>query len=102
MAGLDALDRKIVVALQIDGRASWTDIAEACGTSVATVARRAQQLLAEGHVRVAVVPPDINHAGPADLFVVRVECQSGSAASVAQELMRREDVRLCSLVTGPF
>jgi DNA-binding Lrp family transcriptional regulator len=102
MAGLDSLDRRIVVALQIDGRASWTDIAEACGTSVATVARRAQQLLAEGHVRVAVVPPDINHAGPADLFVIRVECQSGSAARVAEELMRREDVRLCSLVTGPF
>jgi DNA-binding Lrp family transcriptional regulator len=101
-AKLDALDRRIVAALQMDGRASWTDIAETCGTSVATVARRAQQLLADGVVRVAVVVPDINHAGPANLFVVRIRCSAGAQVRVAEQLLRREDVRLVSLITGPF
>jgi DNA-binding Lrp family transcriptional regulator len=101
MAELDALDRRIVAALQMDGRASWTDIAEACGTSVATAARRGQQLLADGVVRVAVVP-DINHAGPANLFVVRVKCSAGEQVRVAEVLLRRDDVRLVALVTGPF
>ncbi|WP_442792051.1 AsnC family transcriptional regulator [Micromonospora sp. NBC_01796] len=49
--GLDDLDRQIVVALQADGRASWTRIARTCGTSVPTIAHRGQQLLREGLVR---------------------------------------------------
>lgn len=96
---LDDLDRRIIVALQGDGRASWTAIAESCGTSVPTVARRAQQLLTDGTVRVGVMP-DINHAGPADLFVVRIGCASGQQGRVAQELARREDIRFIALVTG--
>jgi DNA-binding Lrp family transcriptional regulator len=102
MAELGPLDRRIVAALQMDGRASWTEIADACGTSVATVARRAQQLLADGVVRVAVVPPDINHAGPANLFLVRIKCSAGAQVRVAEALLPRDDVRLVSMVTGPF
>ncbi len=101
-AELDPLDRRIIAALQMDGRASWTEIADACGTSVATVARRAQQLLASGVVRVAVIAPDINHAGPANLFIVRIKCAAGEQVQVAEELMQRDDVRLVSLVSGPF
>jgi DNA-binding Lrp family transcriptional regulator len=101
-AELDPLDRRIIAALQMDGRASWTEIADACGTSVATVARRAQQLLVNGVVRVAVVAPDINHAGPANLFIVRIKCAAGEQVQVAEKLVRRDDVRLVSLVSGPF
>src|SRR5690242_3270432 len=97
--GLDGLDRKIIAALQMDGRASWTAIAERCNTSVATVARRAQQLFTEGIVRVGVVP-DINHAGPADLFILRIGCRPGRHADVAQTLAGRPDIRFLALVTG--
>lgn len=96
---LDPLDRRIVVALQIDGRASWTEIAELCDTSITTVARRGQHLLSEGTVRVAVVP-NINHAGPADLFILRIGCAPGMQIQVCMELARREDLRFLSLVTG--
>ncbi|HZD72120.1 MAG TPA: AsnC family transcriptional regulator [Actinomycetes bacterium] len=101
-AKLDPLDRRIIAALQMDGRASWTDIADACGTSLATVARRAQQLLGEGVVRVAVIAPDINHAGPANLFILHIKSTAGEQVRVAEELLRRDDVRLVSLITGPF
>jgi DNA-binding Lrp family transcriptional regulator len=97
--GLDELDRKIIAALQMDGRASWTAIAERCSTSVATVARRGQQLFADGVVRVGVVP-DIHHAGSADLFILRIGCRPGHHAEVAEELARREDIRFLALVTG--
>ncbi|MGH8867458.1 MAG: Lrp/AsnC family transcriptional regulator [Actinomycetes bacterium] len=98
-ARLDELDRRIVAALQMDGRASWTAIAEQVGTSVPTVARRAQQLMAEDIVRVAVVP-DINHAGPADLFILSITCDPGMASEVAEKLGAREDIRFLALVTG--
>jgi DNA-binding Lrp family transcriptional regulator len=97
---LDDLDRRIVVALQSDGRASWTEIAELTDTSVATVARRGQQLLRDGIVRVAVMP-DVNHQGAADLFILRITCAPGSQTRVATELAGRGDLRFVAIVTGP-
>lgn len=96
---LDDLDRRIIVALQADGRASWTEIAERCDTSVATVARRGQQLLRDGIVRVTVVP-DPGQAGTADLFVLRITCEPGTQVAVARGLVNRTDLRFLALVTG--
>ncbi len=101
MVHLDALDRRIVAELQQDGRASWTDVAEDCETSLTTVVRRGNRLIAEGFVRVAVVP-SLEHAGPADLFLIHLTCAPGTQVRVAEELTRRDDVRLVALVTGPF
>jgi DNA-binding Lrp family transcriptional regulator len=97
---LDDLDRRIVAALQSDGRASWTEIAELAETSVTTVARRGQQLLRDGIVRVAVMP-DVNHHGAADLFILRITCAPGSQTRVATELASRTDLRFLAIVTGP-
>jgi DNA-binding Lrp family transcriptional regulator len=96
---LDELDRRIVVALQADGRASWTEIAERCDASVATVARRGQQLLRDGIVRVAVMP-DSDHQGAADLYILRITCEPGTQTRVATELNARTDLRFLALVTG--
>lgn len=98
---LDELDRRIVAALQSAGRASWTEIAELCGTSVTTVARRGQQLLRDGIVQVAVVP-DINHAGAADLYLLRITCAPGTQTRVCADLAQRPDLRFLALVTGPW
>jgi DNA-binding Lrp family transcriptional regulator len=98
---LDELDRKIIVALQGNGRISWTEIAEMCKTSVTTVARRGQQLLKDGTVRVAVMP-DINHAGEADLFILRITCAPGTQTEVLRSLACRTDLRFLGLVTGPY
>ena len=99
LPSLDDLDRKIVVLLQQDGRASWTAIAEAVGSSVATVSRRGQQLLTRGAVRVAVVPA-LGSAGPESTFLVRITCRTGTAIRTAGELAALDDVRFLSLVTG--
>jgi DNA-binding Lrp family transcriptional regulator len=99
--GLDDLDRRIIVALQSDGRASWTEIADLSGSSVATVARRGQQLLREGVVRVAAVP-DVNHNGAADLFVLRITCAPGTQMDVLAQLVQHRDLRFLGLVTGPY
>ncbi len=99
--GLDELDRQIIVALQRDGRASWTAIAEMCGSSVATVTRRGQLLLADGIVRVAVTP-QLGSDGPVDSFFVRVNCRPGMQLVVARELVQHPSVRFLSLVTGSY
>jgi DNA-binding Lrp family transcriptional regulator len=95
---LDSTDRRIVAALQVNGRASWTEIAQLIGTSVTTVARRAQQLIADGMVKVAVAPQP--GGGPADLLIVRIRCASGSQLAAAQALAARPEVRFVAVVTG--
>lgn len=95
------LDRRIVVALQQDGRASWTSIAEFAGASVSTVTRRGQQLLNEGVVRVGIVPT-LGSEGRVETFFVRVNCTPGSQVSVAEVLIKSPYVRFVTLVTGKF
>ncbi|MFD9944766.1 Lrp/AsnC family transcriptional regulator [Nonomuraea sp. NPDC059023] len=99
MNDLDELDRRILAALHVNGRASWTDIAQVIGTSTTTVARRAQQLFASGAVRVAVLP-NLEHDGPVHVFMVRVSCAPGSQLQVAGLLARNPDIRFVAIVTG--
>jgi DNA-binding Lrp family transcriptional regulator len=98
---LSDLDKRIVVAMQRDGRASWRAIAEAVGGSVATVARRGQQLIASGVVRVAAVPALGAH-GTYDSFFVRITCRPGMQMAVAEQLIAQPDVRFCTVVTGNY
>lgn len=101
MKSLDDLDRRIVVALAQDGRASWTAIAGQCDTSVPTVSRRVQQLVADRMLRVAVMP-GLGSTGPVETFFVRIGCRPGTQLDVAEQLVAREDVRWAALVTGRY
>lgn len=96
---LDDLDRRIVSALQLDGRASWTAVAKSCDTSVPTVARRAQQLIADGIIRVAVMP-EVGADGPSESFMLRIGCRPGQQLAVLERLADLDDVRFLALVTG--
>lgn len=98
---LDDLDRRIVVALQHDGRASWRAIAAAVNSSTPTVARRGQQLLASGIIKVAVVPA-LDAIGEVSTFLVRVTCQPGMQILVAAELVAHSGVRFVTIVTGGY
>jgi DNA-binding Lrp family transcriptional regulator len=98
---LDDLDRRIVVAMQHDGRASWRAIAEMVGSSTATVARRGQAMLASGIIKVAVNPA-LGSTGQVDSFFIRINCQPGTQLMVAAELVAHEDVRFITIVTGQY
>jgi DNA-binding Lrp family transcriptional regulator len=99
MNDLDTLDRQILAALTVHGRASWTDIAQVIGTSTTTVARRAQQLVGDGVVRIALVP-HLEHRGPVDVFMVRLTCSPGSQLRVAGRLAQFPEIRFVAVVTG--
>ncbi|MCW2508709.1 MAG: Transcriptional regulator, AsnC family, partial [Modestobacter sp.] len=49
---IDAIDRRIVHAMQTDGRAPFSRLATVLGVSEQTVARRWRRLRADGVVRV--------------------------------------------------
>jgi DNA-binding Lrp family transcriptional regulator len=96
--GLDALDQRVVQALQIDGRAPFSRIGEVLGVSDQTVARRYGRLRSTGLLRVlGLVDPLRIGLTP---WFVRVRCTPDAAASVGEALARRTDTRWVSLISG--
>ncbi len=94
----DELDRRLVHALQVDGRAAFSTIAEVLGVSDRTIARRYARLRAMGAVRVVgdVDPAALGGA----LWFLRVRCAPTAAVPVAEALARRPDTSWVSLTSG--
>ena len=90
----DSLDRRIISALQIDGRASWHRIATALGEAERTVVRRGTRLLDSGLVRIGAM------ALHGRSTVVGVRCAPGQARMVASALARRPDCVFTHVLTG--
>ncbi|MGW3131105.1 Lrp/AsnC family transcriptional regulator [Streptomyces sp. NPDC001076] len=92
---LDALDRRIVGALQIDGRAPWRLIADALGEPERTISRRGTALLESG----TVVISGWETPGTASILSI-----SGTAHTIrltATALAHRPDTTFTYTLTGP-
>jgi len=81
---IDDLDRQIIHALIIDGRAPFSHIAAVVGVSEQTVARRYRRMRSNGLLRVVGLP-DSQRLGQSD-WTVRLQCVPDAAASVAEAL----------------
>lgn len=95
---LDELDRQLAHALQVDGRASFSQIAAVLGTSDRTIARRYQRLRSTGTLRVVGLP-DAAALGHVD-WLVRMRCTPDVAGPVSAALARRADTSWVSLLSG--
>lgn len=85
---------RVLAALQIHPRASWPQIAEALGMHERTVARRGQDMLDRGLVRVAAVS-----AGSPGT-IIEAETERGAVRMAAKSLAARQDVSWLHLTTG--
>ncbi|MEU0499005.1 AsnC family transcriptional regulator [Mycobacterium sp. NPDC006124] len=92
---LDQLDRRIVGALQVDGRASWRRIAEVLDVSVSTVTRRGMALLNSGAVRVVALPTTTSTA------ILEVTATAQRVDAVARALAERGDTIFVYVVGAP-
>ncbi|WP_052583780.1 Lrp/AsnC family transcriptional regulator [Saccharomonospora iraqiensis] len=97
--GLDELDRRIMAALQVEGRASWRRVATVLGESERTVARRGNRLLEERLVVVAALTPQYFGAY-SEPTVVSVRCFPGTARVAGASLARRQDTTFSYIMTG--
>ncbi|WP_395296347.1 Lrp/AsnC family transcriptional regulator [Kitasatospora hibisci] len=95
---LDALDRRLVCALQVDGRAETGRIAEVLGVSTRTVTRRLARLHRSGLLRV-VRMPDVEDAAVGALLL-RVRVLRGKVDTVARALADRSDVPFVDVMLG--
>ncbi|MGI5125611.1 Lrp/AsnC family transcriptional regulator [Pseudonocardia sp. CA-107938] len=95
---LDALDRRLVHALQIDARASFGRIAEVLGSTDRTLARRYHRLRAAGLLRVVGVPA-ARALGQSE-WLVRLRCLPAAATRIAEVLAARADTTWVAIVSG--
>ncbi len=94
---VDDLDRQLAQCLGVDGRASFSAIAEVLGVSDQTVARRYRRLRSAGALR--VVGLRYPKSGYASWFL-RLRCVPGSGEAIAVALARRHDTAWVQLLSG--
>ncbi len=97
-SALDPLDRQIVQALMIDGRAPFSRLADVLGVTDQTVTRRYRRMRTSGLLRVIGLPA----ADRVGLFQsrLRVQCTPGAAVAIADAMARRPDVAWVSINSG--
>ena len=103
-ADLDAIDRKILALLQLDGRMSIADLAGKVGLSPSPCLRRVRLLEEAGIIARYVAVLDQQRAGlPVSVFVsVKLESQKVDALDrFAKAIARWPEVLECYLMTGP-
>ena len=102
---LDRTDRRILKALQANGRISNAELADHINASAATCHRRTQRLFAEGYitgVRAQIAPEHVNR-GALVLVGVVLDRSTPESFAAFEEAVRQLDVVLdCHLVAGDF
>lgn len=94
----DELDRRLLHALEVDARASFSRIAAVLRVSDQTVARRFKRLRGEGQVRVVAVR-DHTRLGQ-EAWMLRLRCTPDSAGVISRALARRSDTAWIVLTSG--
>jgi Lrp/AsnC family transcriptional regulator, leucine-responsive regulatory protein len=96
---LDEIDRKIILALKADGRATNQEIAESLGIGAATVSARIRRLEETNTMRVVAVT-DFAALGYKVLLAIGVEVAGRPAEKVARELAKLPGTFAVHLTTG--
>lgn len=97
---LDDIDRKIITALQVDGRTSYADLGPLVGLSAAAARQRVQRLIESGALQVVGVtdPMALGYPSMAMLGVA----VDGDVVAVADQLAKIDGVIYIVLTSGRF
>jgi Lrp/AsnC family transcriptional regulator, leucine-responsive regulatory protein len=102
-SSLDAIDHRILTALQEDGRRTNVDVADAAGLSPSPCLRRIKRLEADGVIRGyrAVLDRDAVGLGLTVFVELKVSRHSNENARILQETLAAiPEVVSCHLVSG--
>ncbi len=99
MESFSQIEQMISSALQVNGRASWRQIANALDIPERTVARRGQRLLDENHVRISTYL-DASRVLHAESFIIRLKIDPIAASAASDVLARHPDASSVSVLEG--
>src|SRR5437016_2203882 len=100
---LDAIDHRIIAALQADGRLSNVELAERVGLSPSPCLRRVKQLERDGYIEAyrAVLGRDRLGLGLTVFIGVKIEGHANARAEAFQDaVVAMPEVVACHLVSG--
>ena len=103
MTDLDGIDKRIVAALQADGRLAMVDLAERVGLSATPCQRRVKRLEDEGVIAryAALVPPEALGLGLQAMVQVTLDDHSEKTVEAFEAAIRaRPEVVACYAMTG--
>lgn len=95
--GLDEVDLRLLHALQIEPRASWSGLAPVVGADASALSRRWAAMRASGRAWITGLPDAGRHGR---LALVEVECVAGSRDAVAAALERDPEVLILDNTVG--
>lgn len=98
-SGISDVDRRILAALQLNGRAPWQAIARSVGVNESTAQRRYQALAVAGAARVIGVT-DVLRCGLGIPVLVRISTRPGQALAVAEKFAATAETRFAAVLTG--
>ena len=96
---IDALDRRIISLLQLDGRRSNVDVARATGVAEATVRKRIDRLLRERVIRVVAVPM-LDKVGMEIETITMLKVDLRLVDQISETLAAMSEVRSVRYATG--
>lgn len=96
---IDELDRRVIAALQLNGRASWNSVSRWVGVSETTAQRRYQALRERRLVHV-VGALELDRTESGSSMLVRVHAKPGKGLELAEVLAECPEVRFLAVVTG--
>jgi Lrp/AsnC family transcriptional regulator for asnA, asnC and gidA len=100
-ARVDQVDRRIVAALQRDGRRPFTSIAKELGLSEAAVRQRVARLQATGIMQVVAVADPMT-LGYKAMAMVAISVDGSARKQVAEAVARLPEVSYLVLTAGSF
>ncbi|PLR77041.1 hypothetical protein CU633_12550 [Bacillus sp. V3-13] len=98
---LDELDIEIIERLQVDGRTSYTDMAEELNITVGTVRNRVQRLIENNLLKIVGVVNPFKTGNPTvTMFGIKVRLQK--IDHVIKQLVEIPEVRFVAAATGVY
>lgn len=92
MKKLDPIDSQIITMLQMDGRRSFSEIADAVGRTEVTIRRRVKKLHDEGYIKRFTVVLDPLKIGRKIRAVIRVKTAMKEAKEISKKLRGFDEV----------
>ncbi len=98
---IDKIDKRIILELQEDGRASYNAIARKLGISVPTVFRHVQQLLKDEVIKITAIPNPYK-IGHLTVASIGISADLKKIDALAKKLDKFPEIHLMAFTYGRF
>lgn len=98
---IDSIDRKLIVELQKDGRASSVNLSKKLGISIASASRRIKRLVRDNIITITAMP-EPSKVGLSAMAIIALDVTMNQIDNVCEKLINNKSVHFTALTFGRF